>query len=93
VQEQLNNVIKHANAKTAVISITKEARQIQLSIKDDGQGFDTSIKRVGVGLRNISSRAEVNNGALAIMSGPGEGCELIVTFTGVELFNQSILPG
>ena len=81
VQEQLNNIIKHANAKNIVISIKKEDGQIQLCVTDDGQGFDTSLKRVGVGLRNIGSRAEVNNGTVCIISGPGEGCELVVTFT------------
>ena len=49
------------------------------------------MKRVGVGLRNISSRAEVNNGAVNIISGPGEGCELIITFTGIEVFNQEAI--
>ncbi|MEO6253497.1 MAG: PAS domain S-box protein [Ferruginibacter sp.] len=81
VQEQLSNVIKHANAKNIIISIKKEDGHIQLGVKDDGQGFDTSVKRVGVGLRNISSRAEVNNGSVCIVSAPGEGCELIVTFS------------
>ena len=81
VQEQLNNVIKHAHAKNVIISIQKEANQIQVGIKDDGCGFDTSVKRNGVGLRNISSRAEVNNGTVCITSTPGNGCELKVTFT------------
>ena len=62
VQEQLNNVIKHAGAKQVLISIKKVQDILQVSIKDDGCGFDTALKRNGVGLRNITSRAEVNNG-------------------------------
>jgi PAS domain S-box-containing protein len=92
VQEQLNNVIKHADAKNVIISIKKEGPQIQLGVKDDGQGFDTSLKRIGVGLRNISSRAEVNNGTVCIISGPGEGCDLIVTFSETPFLKNSILP-
>ncbi len=80
VQEQLNNIIKHAKARNVLISIKNEDRKIILGIKDDGQGFDTTIKRNGVGLRNISSRAEVNNGTVCIISQPGNGCELKVTF-------------
>jgi PAS domain S-box-containing protein len=80
VQEQLNNVIHHARAKNVIINIKKEGGQIQVGVKDDGQGFDTSIKRNGVGLRNISSRAEVNNGTVSIISSPGTGCELKVVF-------------
>ncbi|HMK02858.1 MAG TPA: PAS domain S-box protein [Ferruginibacter sp.] len=80
VQEQLNNVIKHAEANTVLISIRKENEMIQLSIKDNGQGFDVSEKRNGVGLRNIISRAGVNNGTVIIDSKPGAGCELLVNF-------------
>jgi len=80
VQEQLNNVIKHADAKKAVISIAHKDQLLIVHIKDDGLGFNTALKKNGVGLRNISSRAEVNNGTVSIISSPGEGCELIVTF-------------
>jgi PAS domain S-box-containing protein len=79
-QEQLNNIIKHANAKSAVIKIAEFDEIIEISLRDDGLGFNTSLKRNGVGLRNITSRAEVNNGIVSIISKPGEGCELIVKF-------------
>jgi PAS domain S-box-containing protein len=79
-QEQLNNVIKHADAKNVIISITETDREMEMRVKDDGLGFNTGLKRNGVGLRNISSRAEVNNGKVSIISTPGEGCELIIKF-------------
>ncbi len=80
VQEQLNNILKHANAKQVKISITKQEEQIFLSIKDDGIGFDTTQKRNGVGLKNIISRSEVNGGKVIIQSDSGEGCLLSVVF-------------
>ncbi len=80
VQEQLNNVIKHADAKKVCISINKIENALIVSIKDNGLGFNTALKKNGVGLRNISSRAEVNNGQVSIISKPGEGCELTVNF-------------
>lgn len=80
VQEQLNNIIKHAEAKNVIITIEDSGGLLVLIVKDDGLGFNTSLKRNGVGLRNISSRAEVNNGQVSIVSKPGEGCELIVKF-------------
>jgi two-component system, NarL family, sensor histidine kinase UhpB len=76
VQEQLNNIIKHAAARSVLIRLYKENDKIILLIKDNGKGFDVSAKRNGVGLTNISSRAEVLNGKLEIHSAPGEGCEL-----------------
>jgi PAS domain S-box-containing protein len=84
-QEQLNNVLKHANAKQAFIRIEEASIYIEMSIKDDGMGFDTSVRKNGVGLRNIASRAEVNNGKYSIISKPGEGCELIVRFPAYKL--------
>lgn len=80
IQEQLNNVIKHADAKHVIVSISKSNSTLSISVKDDGQGFEPELKRNGVGLRNITSRAEVNNGSVVIDSKPGNGCELTVNF-------------
>jgi len=80
VQEQITNIIKHAQAKEVVIEIYQEKGSLILSIKDDGVGFDISSKRNGVGLQNISSRAELLDGEVIINSSPGKGCELQVIF-------------
>ena len=80
VQEQLNNVCKHAQANKVTIRLEKINKTIHLTIKDDGIGFNTAAKRTGLGLRNMISRAEVNNGTLVIESQPAAGCELRATF-------------
>jgi signal transduction histidine kinase len=80
VQEQLNNIFKHAKAKTVFIGFKKVDGILQLRIKDDGRGFDTSEKRKGIGLKNIVSRADLFNGEVIVNSKPGEGCELVVNF-------------
>jgi len=80
VQEQLNNIIKHAQAKEVLVSVELK-KSLVLIVKDDGIGFNTTTKRKGVGLRNISSRAEINNGRVHIDSQPGKGCVLTVRFT------------
>ncbi|HAO45368.1 MAG TPA: PAS domain S-box protein [Ferruginibacter sp.] len=80
IQEQMNNVIKHAEAKHVAISIERQNNLLTVSVKDDGKGFEAELKRNGVGLRNIGSRAEVNNGVVNIYSKPGAGCELVVQF-------------
>ena len=90
-QEQLNNVIKHADAKKVIISFTETDHEFEMSVKDDGLGFNTGLKRNGVGLRNISSRADVNNGKVSIVSTPGEGCELIVKFPVQALSQKTII--
>ena len=80
VQEQVTNIIKHANAKEVIIEIYQDKGALVLTIKDDGVGFDVSSKRNGVGLQNISSRAELLDGEVIINSSPGNGCELQVIF-------------
>ena len=86
LQEQLNNIIKHACAKNVTVTLRliekNEKRNVELLIKDDGRGFNPSKKRNGVGLRNIISRAELFGGTVVIQSEPGQGCELKVVFPG-----------
>ena len=78
VQEQLNNVIKHASATLAIIHLNRWENEITLVISDNGQGCDTSIEKMGVGLINIRSRAEANHGWVTIASRPGDGYMLKV---------------
>lgn len=80
VQEQLSNITRHASAANVTIRLAKTEDSVQLNIIDDGIGFNTDTKRTGVGIRNMISRAEVNNGTLLIESQPGSGCELRVNF-------------
>ncbi|UAY52776.1 PAS domain-containing sensor histidine kinase [Ferruginibacter albus] len=80
VQEQLNNILKHAKASAVLITLKQTHNTLQLFIKDDGVGFSLSQKKEGVGLQNISSRAALHNGSVIINTKPGAGCELIVNF-------------
>ena len=77
IQEQLNNILKHAHANNVMISLSV-TDQICLSIKDDGIGFDTTIKRKGLGLTNIWNRVALCNGTVRILSKPEQGCEILI---------------
>jgi two-component system, NarL family, sensor histidine kinase UhpB len=79
VQEQLNNIVKHANATRALIRLSGEQDHIVLTVSDNGVGFDVARHRKGVGITNIISRAELFNGRVDIQSTPGEGCTLTVS--------------
>jgi signal transduction histidine kinase len=78
VQEQLNNIFKHANASQVSIQITTTNESTILAIRDNGKGFDTSKTRGGIGLRNISNRAKFYDGSTKVISFPGKGCTLEV---------------
>lgn len=80
VQEQMTNISKHSQATKATVSLKKENDTIILKIIDNGIGFSPALKKSGLGLRNMTSRAEVNNGILTIESRPGRGCTITVVF-------------
>jgi PAS domain S-box-containing protein len=80
LQEQLNNIIKHADATMVMIALACEKEQLFLSIKDNGNGFDPLLKRNGIGITNIKSRAESLNGSFQLESAPGKGCVVKVVF-------------
>lgn len=79
VQEQLNNIMKHADANTATVRLQTSVSHITLTVTDDGAGFDTNTTAAGIGLRNITNRAAVYNGTTRIVSEPGKGCMLEVS--------------
>lgn len=87
VQEQLNNILKHAKATNVAIGLTQTEDEIRLAIIDDGVGFDTTSKKKGLGLMNIKSRAELYKGNIDILSEPGHGCTLSISFKKSELLS------
>lgn len=80
VQEQLNNILRHAAASEVTISLAQNKECILLTIADNGAGFDTLIEQKGIGIENIKSRAASCNGTADFVSEPGRGCILTVTF-------------
>ncbi len=84
-QESLNNVLKHAQATQATVSLAMEGDAAVLRISDDGSGFHPetylggSLPDEGFGLKVISERARMFGGWLEVNSGPGTGTTLTVT--------------
>ncbi|MEP7258086.1 MAG: PAS domain S-box protein [Flavitalea sp.] len=80
IQEQVTNILKHAEARNLIIELIVDDKYVNLSISDDGKGFDKEkIKgKKGVGLYNIESRAELVNGTVNMVTEPGKGCKLNV---------------
>ena len=80
VQEQVNNILKHADATHAVINLSRQKNEISMLISDNGKGCDILKVKNGVGIINIKSRVELYRGKVTIVTKPGEGYELKVTF-------------
>ena len=82
-QEALNNVAKHAEASVVEIALSHENNSIELSIRDDGRGFDPERTTSGhYGMSMMHERAEAVGALLSITSQPGHGTELMIHWTG-----------
>ena len=83
VQESLNNAVKHSSAKRIAVSVEFQGAQaVRLSVKDDGVGFDPSL-RPGVdsfGLIGMQERASSIGASLTVISEPDWGAEVIVQY-------------
>jgi PAS domain S-box-containing protein len=70
LQELINNIIKHSQAKNASITINKVDNKLLIQIKDDGigikQGTNNNSKSGGIGLKNMKSRVEYLGGSFII---------------------------
>lgn len=84
VQEAVNNIQKHADAKTATIQLVKHDDHVSLIICDDGKGFDLlKIKKEvnnnkGIGLISMQERITAFDGELTINTKPNQGTEVLI---------------
>lgn len=78
VQEALNNSIRHSSASLIEVSLLYKVNFVQITVKDNGKGFDLARKYKGIGLRTIAERAKSIHGDLTIESGR-EGTKISVT--------------
>jgi len=77
-QEALNNVVKHAKASQAVVTLHL-GEQVRLTIADNGIGFDQSIVTADhLGLKIMRERAEAIGASLRIESDPGDGTQITI---------------
>jgi len=74
-KEILNNIVKHAHAKTVMIEVESKRDRFFLEISDDGVGFNNLDQefREGNGLRNLRMRAQAIGGNLKMKSAINEG--------------------
>jgi len=74
VQEAITNITKYARASHVWINLATHDGQLELSVRDDGVGFDTSAKPASAyGLLGMRFRAEAEGGSLTLVSAPGQG--------------------
>jgi two-component system, NarL family, sensor histidine kinase DegS len=79
IQESVQNALKHAHAKQIQVKLEINKNNINAIIKDDGIGFDPSIKKEGsFGLRGMKERVELLDGEMSIQSAIGNGTKVTI---------------
>jgi signal transduction histidine kinase len=82
VQEALTNVRKHSRASSAVLAFENNEDNLQVTIADNGRGFDLAhLPTTGwprFGLQTMRERAESVGGTLQIDAAPGQGARVVV---------------
>ncbi len=80
IQEFINNILKHSNAKKATIELKEEKDRLYLKITDDGIGFDkTKISdKDGLGINQIEARIQMMKGEFIIDSKKNKGTAIYV---------------
>jgi len=81
-QEAINNAVRHAHARNILVNLKFGPRRVQLSVQDDGHGFDYQASKNGdakhFGLVGMQERAEQIGGSLKVDSREDEGTEVLV---------------
>ncbi|HEX2606433.1 MAG TPA: PAS domain-containing protein [Flavisolibacter sp.] len=80
IQEGINNIIRHAKATQAALSLQRKADLIYLTISDNGTGFALSAIKPGSGITHITYRTQLLNGHFHIRAPEGEGTNLEIHF-------------
>ncbi|WP_412467054.1 sensor histidine kinase [Pedobacter sp. KLB.chiD] len=81
LQEIVNNIIKHAQAKHIQIDTYLDKNVLHLKVAENGIGFDPDdmkTKKSGMGLNSIYKRMEMINGKLVLNSAPGKGTSISI---------------
>ena len=84
IQECINNSFKHSNASNIEILLYVKYKKLNMTIVDNGNGFDLDNSRNGIGLFIIKERVKSFNGVIEINSTVGKGTEIEIVVHLVE---------
>jgi signal transduction histidine kinase/ligand-binding sensor domain-containing protein len=75
-KEALNNILKHAAAQNAWITVWQTHQSFRMIIKDDGRGFQPDTPTDRNGMKNLQTRVERWKGTIRVDSAPGKGTSI-----------------
>jgi signal transduction histidine kinase/ligand-binding sensor domain-containing protein len=80
VQESISNIVKHAEATAAEVTVRRDGDSLALTIHDNGKGFNPARAQTdgGFGLKGLAERVRILGGRHQLQSAPGQGSTLSV---------------
>jgi signal transduction histidine kinase len=80
IQELVNNIIKHAGAREAIVQLEHENNLITVTVEDNGRGFNTGSLDAakGIGWSNIRNRIEYLKGKINLVSEKDRGTSITI---------------
>jgi signal transduction histidine kinase len=91
VQEALTNCVRHAAATCIRVTVTGHPDGLDVTVVDDGIGFDMDRKKSGLGLRGIEERVRELGGSVEIRSVKGAGTSLLIRLPRYDIHEEAAL--
>jgi ribose transport system substrate-binding protein len=94
-QEAVSNAVQHSSCNELLVELVLRRSDVQLSIRDNGHGFDTAALHSGLGLPAMKRRAQKIRGKLEISSSTSTGTAIVVTVplpSSARIFRPFLLP-
>ena len=92
-QEAIQNVVKHASARSVEVQLIADRHDVELRIADDGVGFEPGADYPGhIGLNSMKERAHALNLELTVDSHPGAGVQVKVRTHALPRHSTRVLP-
>ena len=89
-REAMSNSLRHATARSTVVSLKKQNGCVRLEVRDDGAGFPQNTAATGGhGLRNIAERASELGARSEFFSAPAKGTRVLVEIPASQLYEPA----
>jgi two-component system NarL family sensor kinase len=75
IQELVNNILKHADATSALVQLIRKDDTLSITVEDDGKGFDRKVLETGggIGYTSLQNRVTYLKGSIDLQTSPGKG--------------------
>ena len=86
IQELINNILKHAAAKNALVQLVRKNDALSITVEDDGKGFDKNILQNsnGIGYLNLQNRVSYLNGTLDVETAENKGTSVNIEIPNIN---------